>query len=448
MRILHLSDIHFREPDCLEPATDTDRPYRAVLEQDIVEMCRDGRHVGAILVGGDIAYKAHPDEYKAAREWLVSLAEKCNCPQERIYVVPGNHDVDQSVCKKALSVSTAQEAIARTQAAGRERALRDYLRDSDVGRSLFLPLGAYNDFAASFNCNVYPSKPFWSDTLDLSAGLKLRIFGLTSTLLSGMGNRDDAPGHLYLSPLQTVFDKDADVVHLVICHHPPHWFVDGTQVEDDFNGRAKLQFFGHEHTQRCTRDPFYTRFKAGAVNPDKREPGWRPGYNVVDLDVIDAGAKRTLRVRAQVRQWQNAPEMFIPVMESPGNSDWVNNMPVPERLPFGDQLPVATIAEPHIRRSPLADAAHKAADLAANAATKLEATMSTPSTRNLIYRFWNHLEVSDRRDIALKLGLITQDDLKTKVPDSERYGKALERAGSLGLLIDLAREVEAIEQRQ
>ena len=74
--------------------------------------------------------------------------------------------------------------------------------------------------------------------------------------------------------------------------------------------------------------------------------------------------------------------------------------------------------------------------------------MSTPSTRNLIYRFWNHLDVSDRRDIALKLGLITQDDLTAKVPDSERYGKALERAGSRSLLIDLAREVEAIEQKK
>jgi hypothetical protein len=448
MRILHLSDIHFREPDCLEPATDTDRPYRAVLEQDIVEMCRDGRHVGAILVGGDIAYKAHPDEYEAAREWLVSLAEKCHCPQERIYVVPGNHDVDQSVCKKALSVSTAQEAIVRAHDAGRARVLREHLRDKEVGRSLFLPLDAYNDFAASFNCNVYPSKPFWSDTVDLAAGLKLRLFGLTSTLLSGLGNRDDEPGHLYLSPLQTVFDKDADVVHLVICHHPPHWFVDGTQVDDDVNGRTKLQFFGHEHTQRCTRDPSYTRFKAGAVNPDKREPGWRPGYNVVDLDVIDAGAARKLRVRAQVRQWQNAPEMFIPVMESPGISDWMNTMSVPEHLPLGDQLPVAAVAEPRIRHSPLADAARETADLAANAAAKLEATMSTPSTRNLIYRFWNHLDVSDRRDIALKLGLITQDELKAKVPDSERYGKALERAGSRGLLIDLAREVEAIEQKQ
>ena len=26
--------------------------------------------VGAILLGGDIAYKGHPDEYKAAFEWV------------------------------------------------------------------------------------------------------------------------------------------------------------------------------------------------------------------------------------------------------------------------------------------------------------------------------------------------------------------------------------------
>jgi len=448
MRILHLSDIHFREPDCLEPATDTDRPYRTVLEQDIVDLCRDGKHVDAILVGGDIAYKAHPDEYKAAQEWLEALAAKCHCPRESIYVVPGNHDVDQKVCQKALAVSNAQEAIVRAPDANRSRVLREQLRDVEVGRSLFIPLEAYNNFAASFNCNVYPSRPYWFDTLELSAGLKLRLFGLTSTLLSGLGKRDDEPGHLYLSPLQTVFEKDRDIVNLVICHHPPHWFVDVTQVDDDVNSRTKLQFFGHEHTQRCTRDPAYTRFKAGAVNPDKRELGWRPGYNLVDLDVIDTGAARTLRVTAHVRQWQNAPEMFIPVKDPLGNNVWVNNMAAPEHFPLSAPPSVATIPEPHLPHTKIAEAAHTTADLAANTVAKLEATMSTPSTRNLIYRFWNHLDVSDRRDIALKLGLITQEDLAAKVPDSERYGKALELAGSRGLLMDLAREVEAIEQKQ
>ena len=36
MRLLNLSDIHFREPDCLNSATDPDVPFRTRLTNDLV----------------------------------------------------------------------------------------------------------------------------------------------------------------------------------------------------------------------------------------------------------------------------------------------------------------------------------------------------------------------------------------------------------------------------
>ncbi|MBK9392612.1 MAG: metallophosphoesterase [Uliginosibacterium sp.] len=98
MRLLHLSDIHFRSPDCENPTTDINQPYRTHLVQDVVELCRAGGRVDAILVGGDIAYKGAPEEYKVARAWLLDLAHQCGCDPDGIYVVPGNHDVDRGVC--------------------------------------------------------------------------------------------------------------------------------------------------------------------------------------------------------------------------------------------------------------------------------------------------------------------------------------------------------------
>lgn len=75
MRLLHLSDIHFRAPECLSPRGDRDVPFRSRLEADLLELCtKDGIAVDAILVGGDIAFKGHPDEYKAAKDWLLRVA--------------------------------------------------------------------------------------------------------------------------------------------------------------------------------------------------------------------------------------------------------------------------------------------------------------------------------------------------------------------------------------
>ena len=67
MRLLHLSDIHFKEPDCLQPLTDPERPYRTRLKNDLVALCAE-KAVDAILVSGDIAFKGHPADKKVVRK--------------------------------------------------------------------------------------------------------------------------------------------------------------------------------------------------------------------------------------------------------------------------------------------------------------------------------------------------------------------------------------------
>jgi hypothetical protein len=66
----------------------------------------------------------------------------------------------------------------------RERELRTQFTDPDTERALLMPLAAYNDFAKLLICQVYPPQRFyWKQDLQL-AGVHLRIYGLTSTLLS------------------------------------------------------------------------------------------------------------------------------------------------------------------------------------------------------------------------------------------------------------------------
>ena len=83
-----------------------------------------------------------------------------------------------------------------------------------------------------------------------------------------------------------------------------------------------------------------------------------------------------------------------------------------------------------------------AAEAAAEADDDVEAAMSNESTRNLIFRFWS-LTISQRREIILGLGLIDEDELR--LPEPERYGRALLRAGERGQLGALAREVTQLE---
>lgn len=265
MRLLHLSDIHFKAPDCLQPLIDPERPYRTRLKADLVALCAE-KAVDAILVSGDIAFKGHPDEFAVAYAWLKELAAASGCPTDRIYVVPGNHDVDRSVCKGSMAIANAQAAIANANHLRREAVLRTQLNDPDSGLALFKPLAAYNAFASPLGCFVSPAQPYWYYNLDdLGGGVTLRLHGLTSTLISGLEDRDDQPGRLYLSPLQTVLDPEPDVLNLVMSHHPPRWFLDEHAVDDAVNDRADILGGREAMPVFCT----FHRLTSGPVSPNK-----------------------------------------------------------------------------------------------------------------------------------------------------------------------------------
>nr|VFJ73585.1 MAG: 3',5'-cyclic AMP phosphodiesterase CpdA [Candidatus Kentron sp. FW] len=440
MLLLHISDIHFRTPNCTTPDLDPERPFRTHLLRDARNRINTLGSVGAILVTGDIAYKGAPEEYDAAFHWLKDLSEACQCPLERVYVVPGNHDVDRSTTREP-AVRKAQHAIQAAESRHREQALRDRFGDPDASHALLKPLTAYNDFAGRFSCQVYPpERLYWKQEIELDNGVALRIHGLTSTLLSGTDGDDDTRCSLYLSPLQTVLDPVGNVVNLVMCHHPPDWFLDYDDVDEAICSRAAIHLFGHNHRQRIMDPTDYIRFSAGAVNPDRHEPGWEPGYNLIDVKIAGDGADRNLEINAHVLRWQSNPDQFVPKRTRKGEEVFRHRIPISDhsyaRQAIGDaDVPAITGNSEPIHDGPIHN----------NDGLDVEAAMSNASTRKLVFRFWE-LRVSQRREIARKLELITEDELSLPGSESERYGRALMRAAERGLLDQVAGEIEKREK--
>ena len=433
MLLLHVSDIHFRVPDCENPDLDPARSYRTRMLRDVRERIQTLGPVEAILVSGDIAFRGDPAEYKAAYAWLEELAEACECSLERVFVVPGNHDVDRRVIKSSPSTRNAQLAVRQAPAHQRERELRTQFTDLNTGRALLAPLAAYNDFAKLFNCQVFPpERLYWSQELSLLKGVRLRIYGLTSTLLFGAEDQDDSQGSLYLSPLQTVLDPVQDVVNLVLCHHPPDWFLDQEEVQDAVCGRAAIHLFGHKHRQRVIQDPNYICFAAAAANPDRYETQWQPGYNLIRVEVAGSGQERALNIQAHLLEWQVSPERYRAVLTRNGEDVVRHRIAIPSRTNAIVTGPDSDENETTAQNIP-----------ALEAETDVEAAMSQESTRNLVFRFWN-LTISQRREVAQRLGLIDEADLS--FPEPERYGRALLRAGERGILEQLAHEVAEMEE--
>ncbi len=436
MLMLHISDIHFKSPDCLDPWMDPELPVRTRMMRDLSEQVRKLGNVGAILIGGDIAFKAAPDEYQTARAWIQQLSQISGCPKERIFVVPGNHDVDRGIIKGSVQIQNVQHAIASTPLGDREWKLKQQLRDEVSGQLLFQAHSAYNEFAAPFACQIWPAKPFWHQDIPLEEGVNLRIYGLTSTLLSGREGKDDKERDLYLSPLQTVLDPAPNTLNLVLCHHPIDWLEDGEAVEEALSTRAAFHVFGHKHKQRLQMDSSYVRFAAAAVNPSRAELPYNPGYNLIRLRVAGAGVERRVNVEVYQRRMQDNPERFIAIQNNQGHDVSTSSILVPE------EAGIPAPANGPLREAAHADGSHEHST-GTQAIQDAEATMGEEDTRDLLYRFWN-LSSSQRRDIATSLDLLKEDEMR--LPEPERYGRVLIRAAQLNIMDKIAAEVAKLER--
>jgi hypothetical protein len=325
--------------------------------------------------------------------------------------------------------------IASAQPHEREWKLKQQLEHKESGQSLLAPHSAYNEFAAPFGCQIWPEKPFWHQDLDMEEGVKLRIYGLTSTLLSGQNGDDDVQGSLYLGPRQTVLNPVPNTANLVLVHHPVDWLADADAVDDALTSRAVFHLFGHKHRQRAVMAADYIRIGAGAINPSRYEQPYQPGYNLIGLQVSGTGAGRHIKVDLRQRRLQDNPECFVAITNGQGGDVFQTNIPVPE------EAPLPTVSSPRRAQPPInADAQHDPAD--EGATQDAEAAMGEPDTRDLLYRFWR-LTSAQRRTIAQDLGLLENGEMG--LPEPERYGRALIRAGERNLIDEVAASVAKLE---
>jgi hypothetical protein len=180
----------------------------------------------------------------------------------------------------------------------------------------------------------------------------------------------------------------------------------------------------------------YVRIGAAAVNPSRNEQPYQPGYNLIDLKVIGERKDRFIQVELRQRRLQDNPERFIAIMNGQGGDVFSTRIPVPEEPP----LPIAGGSPTGIVAVALKTDGDSAVRVAVQDA---EAAMGEPDTRDLLYRFWR-LTSAQRRSIAQELGLLEEGDMR--LPEPERYGKALIRAGERDLINNVAAAVAEREK--
>ncbi len=266
---VHISDLHFGQAkygkDQLQEEIVIDR-----LIEDLKE-CREVFNdlIPYVFITGDVAFSAQSHEYKKATKFISQL-EKIGLDKNKIYIVPGNHDVDR---KTFVKKRTKNSRIDDTYSSLRKTPAKidNHLVEAKTAfkNDIWFKLNQYCSFikTKSFQ-EITHQKVFWSE----NKADNLCFVGLNSTLLSY--DDTDSPTNLALGKQQiknALSDENKDKLLVVLQHHPPDWLlVDKQTFLNVIGDRPHLILCGHTHSQQVTINldlgqKEYITFNAGSA---------------------------------------------------------------------------------------------------------------------------------------------------------------------------------------
>ena len=243
---LHISDLHLS--------------VNQQWSQDIVlkEMCRhikqqreNGKAVDFILVTGDIAYSGKDDEYVFAKEFFDILLTHSGVRKDRVFCVPGNHDIDRS--RQRNSFLGARGAIR----SGSD--LDGLLVGGEELTTLLQRQENYRKFQEAYFADQ--NRTWTSDGLAYVSKFKIEdvwfaIVGLDSAWLAEGGESDH--GKLLIGERQAFNAIDfslnsSDIPHVLIAmaHHPFRLLQEFDRLPIQHRFERDTQFFHHGHLHQA-----------------------------------------------------------------------------------------------------------------------------------------------------------------------------------------------------
>jgi len=336
IRWLHLSDFHVGKDGYGQ------RQLFKYILAHVRERVSTGNAPDLVFITGDIANKGRDKEYKEFYEnFFIPLFDCLPVDsQERIFIIPGNHDVDRNQAKAAQT----KDVLLRVP---------EFLDPTEQGQferqPIFPRFGAYveNDFTNSRDHWLNSLKGAFHGVVEIQ-GIKLGIVGVNTAWLaySDEDRHNISAGKGLLEDgLESI--KDCDI-KIILGHHPIDWFLD-TEVEPvrALLGRhAALYLHGHMHKGKARYEegggyPFLA-LQSGASFQARENEVWVNRFLWCELDLT-------------------ARELSIePLQWSPDHQNWVvDGTAFPPRYQQDNRwvlpLPSPTLQQPIIRTAPLLD---------------------------------------------------------------------------------------------
>jgi predicted phosphodiesterase len=224
--------------------------------QDIV-LCELIRDVSArlsefpspqfLVASGDLAFSGQPEEFVLAEAFLDRVRGTLGLARDRVFCVPGNHDIDrriQTMCHFG--------AMGKLQS---PRDVDDFLAVELERTTLFQRGAGYRGFERAFSATM--PRTFTSDGLGYVAPLEVMdipicIVGLDSAWLCQGGDLDERKllvGERQMIDAMSILERHRPRLVVGIVHHPVDWLrrFDQVAFENRVIPRCDILHRGHLH---------------------------------------------------------------------------------------------------------------------------------------------------------------------------------------------------------
>jgi calcineurin-like phosphoesterase family protein len=315
LRVLHVSDLHLRSEAAEPDAWRRRRVLGDAWEKNLDAIVQRGA-IDLLCFTGDLVQSGKAEEYAALTGFVDAMLKRLGLDRERLFVVPGNHDIDRDVAKDAWTELRGLDgseggALSHWMATGcpppriraaicdevltRQAAYRTWVRDT-LRRPDLLPRAAahprlgYRVSLAGF--------PF-----------PVHVIGLDSAWLAG-DNADARKLRLTDGQVGRLCDG-LDGFRLALVHHPLTDLADGTECRDLLARRVDLLLRGHLHQARTSlwsepgRD--LLEMAAGCLYEHDTYPN---ACQVIEIDLDERG-RHVLPYRIGFRSWAGGGEFWF-----------------------------------------------------------------------------------------------------------------------------------------
>ncbi len=301
LRCLHLSDIHFGQEK--NGTIFEHEDVRDMLTNDAADIAKSRGNANLVIVTGDMVYGGQEAEYRRAGDWLDKLTVAVGCDVTDVCMVPGNHDCNRQAVNRVCR--SVHQELRKGDSNSIDAYLHDLGEDSDDMNPLLQKLKAYRDFSAGYNSDFNsPSKPIWTKDVAFAEGITLRFVGMNSVQVS---DDDDEIGKMILGSAQYILPTEANVVYVVLIHHPLDWLKDKIRAKQYLHNRASVIMVGHEHIPRISKTIESGRerldISSGATNPPESKELYKYSYNWIEFSFRDIGNSFVLDVELFPRAW-------------------------------------------------------------------------------------------------------------------------------------------------